>query len=114
VLEEIAAAVPIEQTHVSEDVRVLDWKTDEDSGPLSGTCVVQMLAKPRSPEGKAEWVLAIVYHLGANGHWLVDETGMIQTTDDGETFDVRTQHTRSYDHPPSEEEIRGFKRAFGW
>jgi hypothetical protein len=114
VLQEIAAAVPIEQDHVTEEVRVLDWKTDDNARPPTGSCVVQMLTKSRSPEKRAAWVLATVSQYSADGDWGVDETGMIQMTEDGETFDVRDQHIRTFDHAPTEEEIRDFKRAFGW
>jgi hypothetical protein len=74
---------------------------------------VQILTKSRSAEKKAAWVLATVSQYSADG-WLVDETGMIQTTEDGETFDVRDQHIRTFDHAPTDEEIKDFKRAFGW
>lgn len=114
VLKEIAAAVPIEETHVTEEVRVVDWRTDGDPGSPSGRCVVQVLTRSRGPEKNTVWILATVSRYSAEAIWLVDETGMIQTMEDGEFLDVRDQHIRTFDHAPTKEEIREFKRAFGW
>ena len=113
VLQEMAAVVPFKDTHVAEDIRVIAWTDDKNGYRISGKCVLQVRRKPRNSSGETEWLLASVYQYPTKGHWLLSETGMM-VMKEGEALCIRTSHTRSYHHPPSEEEIQEFKRDFSW